>query len=69
MNLNADFTMRVAVHAASTYRAQSWLRLPIGAHFSARVAPDGCRVWMKEGHLRHVHAEQPTADIGRLILL
>jgi hypothetical protein len=43
-----------------TYRAQSWLRLPIGAHFSARVAPDGCRVWIKEGHLRDVHAVQPT---------
>jgi hypothetical protein len=43
-----------------TYRAQSWLRLPIGAHFSARVAADGCRVWIKEGHLRHVQAGQPT---------
>jgi anti-sigma factor ChrR (cupin superfamily) len=43
-----------------TYRTQSWLRLPIGAHFGARVAPDGCRVWIKEGHLRYVHAEQPT---------
>jgi anti-sigma factor ChrR (cupin superfamily) len=43
-----------------TYRAQSWLRLPIGAHFSARVATHGCRVWIKEGHLRHVRAEQPT---------
>jgi hypothetical protein len=28
----------------------------IGAHFSARVATDGCRVWIKEGHLRHVQA-------------
>jgi len=43
-----------------TYRAQSWLRLPIGAHFSARVAHDGCRAWIKEGHLRHVHADQLT---------
>ena len=43
-----------------TYGVQSWLRLPIGAHFSARVATDGCRVWIKEGHLRHVQAEQPT---------
>jgi anti-sigma factor ChrR (cupin superfamily) len=42
------------------YRSQSWLRLPIGAHFSARVAPDGCRVWIKNGHLRYVRAEQPT---------
>jgi len=43
-----------------TYRAQSWLRLPIGTHFSARVAHDGCRAWIKEGHLRHVHADQLT---------
>ena len=43
-----------------TFGAQSWLRLPIGAHFSARATPDGCRVWIKEGHLRHVQAVQPT---------
>ena len=35
-----------------TYLPQSWLRLPIGEHFSARVGPEGCRVWVKEGHLR-----------------
>jgi hypothetical protein len=44
-----------------TYGAQSWLRLPIGAHFSARVASDGCRVWIKEGHLRHVQATRAWA--------
>jgi hypothetical protein len=44
-----------------TYRAQSWLRLPIAAHFSARAATDGCRVWIKEGHLRQIQAAQPTA--------
>ena len=43
-----------------TFGTQSWLRLPIGAHFSARVASDGCRVWIKEGHLRYVQAVQPT---------
>ena len=43
-----------------TYRVQSWLRLPIGAHFSARATTDGCRVWIKEGHLRHVQAVPPT---------
>jgi anti-sigma factor ChrR (cupin superfamily) len=42
------------------YGAQSWLRLPIGAHLSARAASDGCRVWIKEGHLRHAQAVQPT---------
>jgi ChrR Cupin-like domain len=44
-----------------TYRPQSWLRLPIGAPFNARAAADGCRVWIKEGHLRHVHAAPPAA--------
>jgi hypothetical protein len=37
-----------------TYLPQSWLRLPIGEHFSARVGPEGCRVWVKEGHFRSV---------------
>jgi ChrR Cupin-like domain len=35
---------------------QSWMRLPVGERFSARVGNDGCRVWVKEGHLRHVQA-------------
>src|ERR1700730_8371913 len=47
-----------------TYGPQSWLRLPIGTHFSARVATDGCRVWIKEGHLRHVPAVRPTGEGG-----
>lgn len=34
----------------------SWLRLPTGAAFTARAGAGGCRVWMKEGHLRHVPA-------------
>jgi len=43
-----------------TYRPQSWLRLPIGAHFSACVATGSCCVWIKEGHLRHAQAIRPT---------
>jgi ChrR Cupin-like domain len=39
-----------------TFAPQSWLRLPVGAHFSARAGSDGARVWIKEGHLRHVAA-------------
>ncbi len=39
-----------------TCLAQSWLRLPIGEHFSARAANNGCRVWIKEGHLRYAQA-------------
>jgi ChrR-like protein with cupin domain len=45
-----------------TFRAQSWLRLPIGSHLGARVAADGCRVWIKEGHLRYADAEQATGE-------
>ena len=44
-----------------TYQPQSWLRLPAGAHFSAHAATEGCRVWIKEGHLRHVQAMRPVA--------
>jgi anti-sigma factor ChrR (cupin superfamily) len=43
-----------------TFGPQSWLRLPIGMHFGARVAADGCRVWIKEGHLRFVQAVEPV---------
>jgi anti-sigma factor ChrR (cupin superfamily) len=39
---------------------QSWLRLPIGVHFSARVATGGCLAWVKEGHLRRIHSVQPA---------
>ena len=41
-----------------TFAPQSCLRLPIGAPLRARAGEDGCRVWMKEGHLRHVRAPQ-----------
>jgi anti-sigma factor ChrR (cupin superfamily) len=39
-----------------TFHEQSWLRLPIGAAFEARSGPQGCRAWVKEGHLRHARA-------------
>ncbi len=32
----------------------SWLRLPVGAVLDATSGPDGCRVWIKEGHLAEV---------------
>jgi anti-sigma factor ChrR (cupin superfamily) len=37
-----------------TFVTQSWLRLPIGARFNARAGAEGCRVWIKSGHLRQV---------------
>ena len=60
IELNPDGGLEVLVleggfsEGGETFRPQSWLRLPIAAHFSARVAADACRVWIKEGHLRHV---------------
>jgi len=36
---------------------QSWLRLPAGDAARVRVGDEGCRVWMKTGHLVH----PPTA--------
>ena len=42
------------LESGETFGTHSWLRLPVGAHFSARAAADGCCVWIKEGHLRYV---------------
>jgi hypothetical protein len=36
------------------FEAQSWLRLPAGSAFKAKVGPDGCKVWVKTGHLLHI---------------
>jgi anti-sigma factor ChrR (cupin superfamily) len=32
----------------------SWLRLPPGSVLQATAAPEGCKVWVKTGHLSHV---------------
>lgn len=39
---------------SETFRPQSWLRLPIGDRTTAVAGSEGCRVWLKEGHLRFV---------------
>ena len=31
-----------------------WLRLPVGSTLNATAGPEGARVWIKTGHLRHV---------------
>jgi hypothetical protein len=36
-----------------TFEPQSWLRLPCGATLRAQAEADGCRLWIKEGHLAH----------------
>ncbi len=33
------------------FEAQSWLRLPAGSALTARAGVEGCRVWVKSGHL------------------
>jgi hypothetical protein len=35
------------------FAPQSWLRLPVGAPLHATAGPEGARLWVKEGHLRH----------------
>jgi len=32
----------------------SWLRLPAGSALQAKAGPDGCRLWIKTGHLLNV---------------
>ena len=36
------------------FREQSWLRLPAKATLRAKAGGDGCRVWIKSGHLANV---------------
>lgn len=38
----------------------SWLRLPVGQSLNAVAGPQGCRVWVKEGHLRYASTEAPN---------
>ncbi len=39
-----------------TFSPLSWLRLPIGDKLTVIAGPQGCRVWVKEGHLRFAPA-------------
>lgn len=36
------------------FEPQSWLRLPTGSVLKATAGPQGCRVWIKTGHLRAI---------------
>jgi anti-sigma factor ChrR (cupin superfamily) len=42
------------------FEVQSWLRLPATASLRAVTGPEGCRVWVKTGHL----AEVRTASVA-----
>ena len=35
-------------------RRHSWLRVPMGGTVAATAGPEGAKVWIKTGHLRHV---------------
>ena len=54
--LSGEFT-----EAGETFTRHSWLRLPVGAPLRAKSGPEGCRVWVKEGHLDHVEINLPQA--------
>jgi len=41
-----------------TFSPLSWLRLPIGEKLTVIAGPAGCRVWIKEGHLRFAPLQQ-----------
>ena len=43
------------------FTAQSWLRLPAGATLQAAAGAEGCRVWLKAGHLAAVQAASAAA--------
>ncbi len=36
------------------FQRQSWLRLPAGSTLQAEAGPEGCRVWVKTGHLLYI---------------
>ena len=38
---------------AEAFTVQSWLRLPAEATLRAKAGADGCKVWVKTGHLAH----------------
>ena len=41
---------------------QSWLRLPPQGRLSATVGRDGCTLWVKTGHLRHIQVPPRAGD-------
>jgi len=40
------------VEGGEDFKAQSWLRLPVGYATRAVAGPNGAKVWIKAGHLR-----------------
>jgi hypothetical protein len=44
------------------FALQSWLRLPPQRRLDATAGRDGCRVWVKTGHLRHIQVPSRTEE-------
>jgi anti-sigma factor ChrR (cupin superfamily) len=42
-----------------SFAPQSWLRLPAGSRLQATAGPQGCRIWIKTGHLLKIRGVQP----------
>jgi len=40
--------------SGEAFAPQSWLRLPCDSALRATAGPQGCTVWVKTGHLRHI---------------
>ncbi len=66
IHIDADGGIEVLVlsggfeEGGDAFVEMSWLRLPVGRKLTAVTGSAGCRVWIKEGHLRHV-SDGPTA--------
>jgi hypothetical protein len=43
----------------------SWLRLPAGSTLRATARPQGCRLWVKSGHLSHEPVRTPPPRCRR----
>jgi hypothetical protein len=44
------------------FSPQSWLRLPPGGKLRATAGREGCTLWVKNGHLRHIQAPPGTSS-------
>ena len=49
--------------SGETFEKDSWLRLPSGARLQAQSGPNGCRLWVKTGHLAEVRGWTATKDL------
>lgn len=47
---------------SEVFAAQSWLRLPLNSTLQATAGPEGCRVWVKSGHLATIRTVPTAAD-------